>query len=163
MNLVHIKKSAPFPWPLANRLGLMVFAQLIAATAVIFIKASTEFPILLAAYRTLGAAIVLTPFYLHDIRANRQTYGWKQVGWTVVPALVLAAHFITWVIGARLTTVANASLVINLTPIILPFFLWAINREVVTRLEVVGTVIALAIARRLEETDTVQGMHWSAE
>ena len=126
---------------------LLMLGVLAGSSAVIMIKASTEHPLLVAAYRLLVAAVALTPFFLRDFlrarRANPRAYSWRQVGWSAVPALALAVHFMTWVVGARMTQVSNATLLVNMLPLALPFFLWFFYREKVTRLEVIGTACAL--------------------
>ncbi|HVN55431.1 MAG TPA: DMT family transporter [Anaerolineaceae bacterium] len=124
---------------------LLLFGVFCGSTAVIMIKASTEHPFLVASYRLLVAALVLFPFFLRDLRSLEpgETYGWKQVGWSALPAVFLAFHFMTWVVGARLTQVANASLIANLTPTAMPFLVWAIFRERITRQEIVGTAFTL--------------------
>ena len=114
------------------------------ATSVIFIKASTEHPYLVAAYRLWIAALILTPFFLAELRRSRESYTWKQLGWTTLPALALAFHFMSWVVGARMTRVANASLLVNMVPVALPFILWILYREIVNRAEVIATILALA-------------------
>jgi drug/metabolite transporter (DMT)-like permease len=126
------------------RTFLLIFGVFCGSTAVIMIKASTEQPYLVASYRLLVAAVVLSPFFFRELREYPEKYGWKQLGWSALPALTLALHFMSWVVGARMTPVANASLIINLTPVAMPFFLWIIFRERVNRLEVGGTLLTLA-------------------
>lgn len=124
---------------------LLLFLGVFAgSTAVIFIKVSTENPLLVASYRLLIAAVVLSPLFFRQLRQRTAPYTWREFSWTIVPGLVLALHFITWVIGARMTLAANASLVVNLAPVAMPFFLWLFYREVVNRSEVTGTLLALA-------------------
>lgn len=124
---------------------LLLFLGVFAgSTAVIFIKTSDEHPLLLASYRLLVAAVVLSPFFFRQLKQRSQAYTWKEFSWTILPGLVLAAHFISWVIGARMTTAANASLVVNLSPVAMPFFLWLFYREVVNRAEVAGTLLSMA-------------------
>jgi drug/metabolite transporter (DMT)-like permease len=123
---------------------LLLFGVICISTAVILLKASTEHPLLVAAYRLLIAALGLLPFYLRDLAGYTGEYGWRQLSWSLVPAVLLAAHFSTWVVGARMTQVANASLIINLTPVVMPFLLWAIFKERITRREVIGTLFTLA-------------------
>ena len=101
---------------------LLLVGVICISTAVILLKASTEHPMLVAAYRLLVAALGLLPFYLRDLANFPGEYGWKQISWSLLPAVLLAAHFATWVVGARMTQVANASLIINLTPVVMPFF-----------------------------------------
>jgi drug/metabolite transporter (DMT)-like permease len=114
---------------------------------VIFIKASTEHPLLIAAYRLFVAALVLTPLFVRQLRQTRvrdpRAYSWKQLGWSVLPAAALAIHFMSWVIGARMTLASNASLLVNMLPVALPFFLWVFYKERVTRIELLGTLFAL--------------------
>jgi drug/metabolite transporter (DMT)-like permease len=126
------------------RFLLMVVGVILGASAVIMIKASTEHPFLLSSYRLLIAAMVLFPFFLRDLRNFNGEYGWRQVAWTVPPAIGLAVHFMSWVIGVRMTQVANASLIVNLTPVAMPFFVWIFFREKINRNEVIGTVFTLA-------------------
>jgi len=123
--------------------SLLLLGSLAGSTAVIMIKAGTEHPMLVASYRLLVAALVLTPAFIRALAINKPGYGWTQFKWTMLPSLFLAAHFITWVIGARATPVTNASLINNLTPVALPFFLWLFYREKITWAEGLGTIIAM--------------------
>lgn len=126
------------------RFLLLLFGIMCGATAVIMIKASTEHPFLVAAYRLFIAALVLSPFFFRDLSQYKGGYGWKQLGWAAVPAVILAVHFVSWVVGARMTQVANASMIINLTPVAMPFFVWMFFAERINRMEVLGTVFTLA-------------------
>ena len=131
------------------RFLLLLFGVICGSTAVIMIKASTEHPLLVAAYRLLVAGVVLFPFFWRDLKLASQDnptvrpYTWQMLGWTLPPAVLLAVHFMSWVIGARMTQVANASLIANLTPVVMPFFVWAFFRERVNRQEIVGTLFTL--------------------
>jgi drug/metabolite transporter (DMT)-like permease len=122
---------------------LLLFGVLSGSTAVIMIKASTEHPMLVASYRLLVAALVLLPFYIRDLKHYTQPYGWKQVSWTLVPALALAVHLMSWVVGARMTQVADASLIANLTPVVMPFLIWIFYHEKINRKELIGTAFTL--------------------
>jgi drug/metabolite transporter (DMT)-like permease len=57
---------------------------------------------------------------------------------------VLAVHLMSWIVGARMTPTANASLIVNLLPLAMPFFLYWLIGESLTRRERVATVVALA-------------------
>ena len=126
------------------RFLLLLFGVVCGATAVIMIKAGDEHPYLVASFRLLVASAVLFPFFLRDLRRYDQHYGWKQLSWTILPALALALHFMSWIVGARMTRVANASLIANLTPVAMPFFVWLFFKERITRLEILGTVFTIA-------------------
>ncbi|HEY3344412.1 MAG TPA: DMT family transporter [Anaerolineaceae bacterium] len=130
--------------PVVLRVLVLFFGIFCGATAVIMIKASTEQPLLIAAYRLLIAAVALSPFFFRDLRTSPEPYTWQHLRWAALPAVILAVNFMAWVFGARMTQVASASLISNLTPVAMPFFLWAFYRERVTRREVLGTVFTLA-------------------
>jgi drug/metabolite transporter (DMT)-like permease len=126
------------------RFFLLLLGVLAGGTAIVWIKASDENPLLVASFRLIVAAVVLTPLFLRDLQRYGVVYGWKQFSWTILPAIALAFHFMTWVVGARMTQTSNAVLIANLTPAAMPFFVWIFFRERVTRQEIVGTLVALA-------------------
>jgi len=127
----------------AARIALLFFGVFLGATAVIMIKANTDSPFLIAAYRLLLATLFLSPFFFREKQTFTPKYGRKQFSWSILPGIFLAVHFITWTIGVPMTTVANASLIVNMTPVVMPLFLWLFYRENVNKFELLGTLIAL--------------------
>jgi drug/metabolite transporter (DMT)-like permease len=113
------------------------------STAVLMVKKSTVDPVLLSAYRLLVAAVVLTPLWIRSLRAQRRGLELPDLGRVLVPAVFLALHFISWIVGARMTLAANASLIVNLVPVAMPFLMFALSREVIHRGEVAGTALAM--------------------
>lgn len=126
------------------RVLLLLLGVFAGSTAVIMIKASTEHPFLVASYRLLVAALLLSPFFIRDVQVSAPPYRWRQLSWSALPSVALAVHFMSWVVGVRMTYVTNASLIVNLTPVAMPFFLWIFFRERVNRLELFGTLFTLA-------------------
>jgi drug/metabolite transporter (DMT)-like permease len=123
---------------------LLVGGVFAASSAVIWIKLSSLDPYLLSAYRLLGAALLLLPvFFLAWRRARERFTLGRLFRRAVVPGFLLALHFITWVDGARRTDAANASLIVNLVVVAMPFFLWFVLREGLNRREWVGTGFAV--------------------
>jgi drug/metabolite transporter (DMT)-like permease len=123
---------------------LLLFTGIFAgSTSVIMIKASAVHPALLCGYRLLVASALLAPLFLRSRRRHRGGYAWRHLGASIVPGLLLALHLITWTIGARLTYAANAALLVNLVPLVMPLLLFVQVREVVNRAELAGTGIAL--------------------
>jgi drug/metabolite transporter (DMT)-like permease len=90
------------------------------------------------------AALALLPLFVRDLRANRGRFGVRDLASSVWPGVLLAMHFMTWIVAVRMTSIANASLLVNLTPAILPFFSWALSREKVSRGELAGTLLGLS-------------------
>ncbi len=119
---------------------LGVFA---CSTAAIFIRLSSVHPVMLSALRLFVAAVVLTPLFLRDRRRHRARYTRKDLFDTIIPGLLLGIHFISWIAGIKMATVANGSLIVNLVPIAMPFFLYFLIREKLTGREWLATGIAL--------------------
>ncbi|MDX2111387.1 MAG: DMT family transporter [Verrucomicrobiota bacterium] len=134
------ERVSPSPLRVYLTLVLGIFA---CATSVIFIRKSTTDAILLSAARLLLAALFLLPVFWRDIK--------KHAGFTLKelllraawPAVLLGIHFISWIMGARLTLAANASIIVNMVPAVSPLLLLLLTREIVNRREAAGTIIAL--------------------
>lgn len=123
------------------RYAVLIFGVFCCATSVIFIKISTTDPVALSAYRLILGGLLLLPLALPHRHAGPPLRA--LLGRTWPPALLLAIHFVSWIMGARMTPSANASLIVNMVPVVMPFLLLIVVREHVTRLEVIGTIIAL--------------------
>lgn len=121
-------------------LFLGVFA---CSTAAIQIKASATHPVVLGALRLAIASLLLAPVAWRDARLHAAVFNASYRRRTVLPAVVLAAHFITWGYGVRLTLAVQATLIVNLVPVAIPFFLHALVGEKIKRVEIVGTALAL--------------------
>jgi drug/metabolite transporter (DMT)-like permease len=112
------------------------------STSVIFIKIGSTDPVLLSAYRTLLGGLFLAPFLLRARMRERPPL-LELLRRALPPAGFLGIHFITWIIGARLTPSANASLIVNMVPVVMPLLLWFVLSERVSRAEILGTVAAM--------------------
>jgi drug/metabolite transporter (DMT)-like permease len=109
-------------------------------------------PLLLAASRLLIAGVLLLPLYFRE--AAREAARRSQPGASIAfhfaafrtaaaGGAVIALHFISWIIGARATSAANSTLIVNMVPIAMPFVAVALNRVVPTKRELAATAIAL--------------------
>jgi drug/metabolite transporter (DMT)-like permease len=125
-------------------LFLLIVGIWAGATSVIFIKDSEVPPMLLSAYRLLGGGLLLSPLMLRDLRRHRTAFGRRHVRRAALPGVVLGLHFITWIEGARMTLAANASLIVNMVPVAMPFLMLAMIRERINRGEALGTLAAMA-------------------
>ena len=131
---------------------LLLFGVFTCATAVLFIKACKTNPIVLAGVRTMIAAVALSPIVIYQLMAKvrqqrslrpLEALSPRELLKSFPGALLLAGHMISWNFGARMTTVANATLIVNLTAVALPFYMWFIYREKINLGEIVGTAMAL--------------------
>ena len=98
---------------------------------------------MLAAWRVLLAAIIMLPFYIQARRRHGEAPFVDIVKRSLLPGLILSIHFIAWVAGARLTPGANATLIVNLMPLVMPFFMYFMFQEQLHRNELLATALAM--------------------
>jgi drug/metabolite transporter (DMT)-like permease len=139
------------------RYMLLFLGVLACSTSAVFIRSSTTDPFVLTALRLVIAFIFLLPLLLTQLRRHRGSFTRDHLRRTHAPAVVLALHLILWTVGARLTAVAQATLIVNLVPIALPFFLFWLARERINRTEVAGTLLSIAGLLILSVKDALKG------
>ncbi len=113
------------------------------STSVILLKLSQTEPVLLSAYRLLVAGIVLLPWFFRARARHPGAFECKDLRRIFWPALFLAVHFMTWMIGARFTPAANSTLIVMMVPIAMPFLMWFLLREMINRREILGTLLSM--------------------
>jgi len=126
------------------RVALLLVGVWACAAAIIFIRLSSTPPITLTGLRLLLAAGVLSPLLIRDLRAHPGQLGWPNIRATMLAGLAMGGHFTSWIIGARMAVPTNASLIVNMIPMVMPLFLLAMVRERITRRELLGTLLAMA-------------------
>lgn len=128
----------------AKRDGLVLFLGVFAcSTSVLFIKGSALHPVTLACGRLLVAVVLLSPLFVRDLRRHAQAVP-GVLRAAVVPGLLLGIHLIAWNAGAQRTSAANASLVVNMVPLVTPAMLLALTGERLSRGEWRGTALGSA-------------------
>lgn len=127
----------------------------------VMIKASHLHPAVLSAYRLLLSALLLAPFYFRNLKKYRNESMARHLRVVLPPALGLALHFITWTQGAQWTHAANATLIVCMVPVVMPFLLYFMVGEVISRAELLGTLVALGGAAWLSAADfSVSRQSW---
>jgi drug/metabolite transporter (DMT)-like permease len=124
------------------RFIILIFGVFCCSTSVIFIKIGSTDPVVLSGYRTVLGGLFLLPLLWRIKPAGRPPLAelLKRAG---PPAFFLGIHFISWIIGARLTPSANASLIVNMVPVVMPLLLLLVVQERISRVEAVGTAAAM--------------------
>ncbi len=125
-------------------LGLLLVANVVGGTSAIMIKASTINPILQASYRLLFATVVLAPLFFRELHRSGKRFSLALVAPALLPGVVLGLHFITWILGARMTLAGNATVIVTMVPVAMPFFVYMMTRELPRKAEVAGTIVAIA-------------------
>lgn len=123
---------------------ILLFGVFCCSTAVIWIKLTTVDPTLLAACRLLGASLFLSPLFFRARSQHAGAFTRQHLKRCLLPGALLALHFITWIIGARLTWAANSTLVVNVIPVVMPFLMYLSVGERITRGELIGTLVAIS-------------------
>ena len=137
---------------------LLLFLGLFSTSmSVILIRLSTTQPVVLSAFRLLAAGLLLAPVFFREWRRHGVAFTAFQWRRTLAPSLLLALHFSSWAYGARQTAAAQASLIVNLVPVAMPFFLPGLVRERINRIELIGTAIALGGIAYLLAPDALVG------
>ena len=121
---------------------LLLFGVYCCSTSIIFIKIGSTNPIALSAYRLILGGLFLIPFAIRPWK-KRTASGGTLLKQALPPALLLGIHFISWIIGGRMTPSANASLVVNMVPAVMPLLLLVVVQERINKAEGWGTIIAL--------------------
>jgi len=122
---------------------LLLFGVFAASNAVIMIKLCTLHPLLLASGRLLLAGILLLPLFIRDLRRSGNRLTMRFIAPSVVPGILLGIHFISWIFGARMAPAANSTLIVNLIPVVMPFYVYMLYKERISSGELVGTAIAI--------------------
>ena len=122
---------------------LLLFGVYCCSTSIIFIKIGSTNPIALSAYRLILGGLFLIPFAIRPWRNRGDVKGKTLLKQALPPAILLGVHFISWILGGRLTSSANASLVVNMVPAVMPLLLLVVVHERINKVEGWGTVLAL--------------------
>jgi drug/metabolite transporter (DMT)-like permease len=136
---------------------LLFLGVLACSTSAIFIRSSSTDPFVLTALRLVIAFLLLSPVLVVQLRRHRGAFTAGHFRRTLAPSLVLACHLISWTLGARMTAVAQATLIVNLVPVALPFFLLWLAKERINGAEVAGTALAVAGLLILSVKDALRG------
>jgi drug/metabolite transporter (DMT)-like permease len=132
--------------PVVPPLAIIAFGILAVSTASIFIRfAQGEAPsLVIAAYRLTLAALIIAPIALFRHREELASLTRLQIGLALLSGFFLAVHFITWITSLEYTTVASSVVLVSTSPLwvalLAPFTL----KEPVTRLILLGLILALA-------------------
>ena len=122
---------------------ILLLGIVTAASSVFFIRLSDVPAAWYSAIRLIVAGACLAPLAWRSIAVHRSP-GWRDLLIGLPAALPLAVHYWSWFIGVKLVSAATAALLVNVTPVLMPFLVWILMRERINRGEILGSVIAVA-------------------
>lgn len=142
---------------MAGRYLLLFIGVFACSSAAIFIKLSETHPVVLASLRLLLAALFLSPVFFLNLKKHRGAFTVTHLRRLFLPSAVLALHLVSWSYGARLALAAQSSLIVNLVPVAMPFFLHALLGEKINAREILGTTVAIVGVVGLTFRDALAG------
>lgn len=125
---------------------LILFGGVFAlSTSAIFAKIAVAPSSVMAFYRLLIAAIVLTPFFLFRQKKRSeintlQTKQWMQI---ISAGLFLALHYVLWFESLNFTSVASSTILVCLQPLFSLALERFVNRKKIKTTALTGCIIAL--------------------
>ncbi|KQV68405.1 DMT family transporter [Rhizobium sp. Root1220] len=131
----------------SNRFALA--ALIIGGAAIggspIFVRLSEVGPMATAFWRV---ALALIPIFIFSLLKGKDSgpkpHTLSDYGMLILPGFILAMDLAAWHLSITMTSVANATLLANLAPVFVTVIGFLFFRAVVTRVFVVGLVLALA-------------------
>ncbi|MFW6214637.1 MAG: DMT family transporter [Alkalispirochaetaceae bacterium] len=93
---------------------IVVLAVAFTSVSAILIRLSDSHPLTLASYRMLFSFLFIAPFSLGSLKG----IGRRDLLLAGASGLFLALHFATWVSGVRLTSVASATVLVSMHPVV---------------------------------------------
>jgi len=124
----------------------IILATISVSTASIFIRAAQEnLPsLLIATYRMVLAALILLPFSLSRVIAERDRLNGKTLINLAAAGVLLALHFISWITSLEYTKVISSVVLVTTTPIWVTLFSPLFLNERFSKFFAVGLAIAFA-------------------
>jgi len=122
---------------------ILVLGVVAVSFAAVFIRLADAPPLVIAAYRMIIAAVVITPFYFLGSRGLPQKLQRRDVALIFLSAAFLAAHFWLWITSLEYTSIASSVVLATSHPVfvaVISYFLW---QEKLSRKAMLGIVIAL--------------------
>jgi drug/metabolite transporter (DMT)-like permease len=140
---------------------LLIFGVFTGSTAFIWIKTSTLPPAYIGAGRLWLAATLLYPLFRRAVRQHPEIDLHATLRRAIAPGIFMGLHMISWTAGARMTAATNATLIVNLAPIAMPFLLYFLASERITKTEACGTLLAVTgvVVLTLAELK-MESSHW---
>lgn len=100
--------------------GLLLLGLLAFGFAPILVKYAADYSSLqLAGVRTLFAALLLLPIYIRGVKTRDEKPALGEHKWMALSGVLLGLHFISWISSIYFTSVASASVLVVMHPVIL--------------------------------------------
>lgn len=123
--------------------ALIVIGVLAVSTSAVLVKLSAAPPVALAFWRVAGAWLFLSPVVLSKGWSDLLRMTGRDVGWSLLSGLFLAAHYGVWFLSLTMTSVASSTVLVTTQPIWVLLISYVLWRERVAPKALAGIVLAL--------------------
>jgi drug/metabolite transporter (DMT)-like permease len=130
-------------WALHQSKGIsaLAIASISFGTSAIFVRFATEATALSLTFFRLSLAAIVMFLFAYQRKALI-TLTRKQVVLVALAGLVLSLHFLTFILAVKFTTVANATFLVNTSPVMLAVLAPIMIKERTTSRESIGVITA---------------------
>jgi len=111
--------------------------------ASIFIRLSEAPPLVIAAYRLSGAALILLPFNLSNGFRGIAGLGRIDLLYCLIAGIALSLHFALWITSLSYTSVASSLVLVTTNPIFVGLFSYIFLKEKIGRNLIIGTILSV--------------------
>ncbi|QXD15302.1 DMT family transporter [Rhodocaloribacter litoris] len=123
---------------------LLFFGLMSFSISPILVRFAAEAPgLAVAVWRTGLAVLMLAPFALPRIGAEVRAFTPRERLLIIVAGVMLGLHFVTWIESLYHTSVASASVILSVTPLLLGLFGYWLLGEPLTRRLVASILLAM--------------------
>lgn len=119
--------------------AVLVLAVLGISSSAVLVRGMVADPLAIAAWRTLGAAIVLSPALLRGL----PSLGRRDLAELVGAGVLLGIHFWSWFASVALTSILRSTLLVCLVPAWTALLEWLLRGVVPGRRQLAGLALAL--------------------
>lgn len=124
---------------------LAILAGVIAVSfSSLFVRLSSAPPLITASYRLLFTFLLVAPFTLLKHRQELTAMKRREILLAALSGLFLALHFATWFTSLKYTSIASSVVIVTLQPVFVVIGSWLFFRERISRLAMIGGILALS-------------------
>lgn len=127
------------------------------STGAIFVRLADAHPVVIAAYRTGLATLIIAPVAWWKARDEIINLSGKDFALAGLSGLFLALHFIAWISSLGYTSIANSVVLVNTNPLWVGLFTFFMTGERLKASSVAGIIIGVAGAAVIGADDFAAG------
>jgi len=109
----------------------------------LFVRLSSAPPLITATYRLLFTFLLVAPYTLLKHRKEIFSLKPRELGLATLSGLFLALHFATWFTSLSYTSIASSVVIVTIQPVFVVIGSWLFFREKISRVSVIGGLLAL--------------------